>query len=358
MDVAMFSLFSAITAGGVGSPSTPDAFNNKFKYPILVRDIVIDWDWTIPTRAVAQTYGAPLGDAIRIQVKYCNQPLTSGYIPVRLLGHISDWRGSTPGFTVSTAVSGSTLHSSFRWVFRRPLWLPPDAPLTIQIQHQNDFAVNVPAAAQDVDVTVRGTLDESGVIPQFVDVPYAAMFLGAVQSTVVANTTGVAPVVTERSGQTDLFNPFDQTLMLERMKYEISVSSHGNDGATNANFAPTDEVSAQDQTSQLNNGQAYGLDRRYVVIKLSSSDGRNLIQNFTPIGGVLSTTQYRRGMANNTILEPGAFYLATIQSQMPLFTDRAAPPPIPFQMRTAVGFNAFRRLTVPEIFTPYPGFAG
>ena len=356
MDVAMFSLFSAVPPGGVGSPSTPDAFSNKFKYPILVRDIVIDWDWTIPTRSTIQTYGTPLGDAIRILVKYANQPMTAGYVPVRLLGQITDWEGSTPSFISSSAISGTTLHSTFRWVFRRPLWLPPDTPLTIQIQHQNDFAVDVPAASQDVDVTVRGTLDESGHVPDFIDVPYATAFLGRVLSTVSAGSTGVAPTVTERSAQTDLFNPFNETLMLERMKYEISVSSHGSDagGAANTNFAPTDEVSAQDQTSQLANGQAYGLDRRYVVIKLTSSDGRNLIQNFTPIGGVLSTTQYRRGMANNTILEPGAYYLATLQSQMPLFVDRGT---LPFQMRTAVGFNSFRRLTIPEIFKPYRGFA-
>jgi hypothetical protein len=229
--------------------------------------------------------------------------------------------------------------------------MAPNTTLTVQVAHQNDFTVDVPAGVQDVDVTVRGELDESGIAPDYIDLPYASFFLGRVLSTVSGGQTGVAPVVTERTAQTDLFNPFDQPLMIDRMQYEISVSSHGKDldnGAANANFAPTDEVSAQDQTSQLNAGQAYGLDRRYVQIKMTSSKGRNLIKDFIPIGDVLSSTN--RAMAADTILNPKHYYLATLQSQMPLFTDRGT---LPFQMRTGLSLVGGRRLTMREADRTY-----
>jgi hypothetical protein len=336
--------------GGVDGPDTPDAFNNKFPYPILVNDVVIDWDWNVTSRSLVKTYGAPLGDAIRISLKYKNHPLTSGLIPVRLLARITDWRSSTPPFSSATATSGNTVHSTFLWRLPRPLWMAPNTTLTVQVSHQNDFTVDIPAGPQDVDVTVRGELDESGIVPDYIDLPYASFFLGNVLSTTGAQT-GVAPVVTERTGQTDLFNPFDQPLMVDRMQYEISVSSHGKDldnGAANANFAPTDEVSAQDQTALLNSGQAYGLDRRYVQLKMTSSKGRNLIKDFIPIGNVLSSTN--RAMAANTILHPKHYYLATMQSQMPLFTDRG---PLPFQMRTGLSLVGGRRLTMREADRTY-----
>jgi hypothetical protein len=346
VNVALFSTFSAISPGGVDGPDTGDAFRNSFPYPMWVRDIVIDWDWNVTSRSQVKTYGAPLGDAIRIGIKYKNHPITNGLIPVRLLARITDWRSSTPPFTVATSTSGTTVHSTFLWRLPRPLWIPPNSGLTIQVGHVNDFTVDVAAGAQDVDVTVRGDLDEGGVEPQYIDLPYAAHFLGQVLSTVSGGSTGVAPIVTEKTGQTDLFNPFDQPLNVERMQYAISISSHGKDadnGAANANFAPTDETSAQDQTSQLASGQSYGLNRRYVLIKMTSALGRNLIKDFIPVGNVLSSTN--RAMALNTVLEPQRYYLATLQSQMPLFVDRGT---LPFQMRTGLSLVGTRRLTMHE----------
>jgi hypothetical protein len=342
MNVALFSTFSAIAPGGADGPDTPDAFTNKFAFPIWVRDIVFDWDWSVTSRTQVKTYGTPLGDVIRARLVYKNHPLTSGYIPIRLLARITDWRSSTPPFFNATATSGNTVHSTFLWRLAQPLWVPPDAAISVRIAHTNDFPVDVVGPSQDVDVTIRGELDESGMAPPMIDLPFASFWLGNVLSTVSGGSTGLSPIVTERTGQTDLYNPFDQPLMVERMQYEISISSHGKDldnGAANANFAPTDETSGQDQTSQLASGQAYGLDRRYVQIKMTSAKGRNLIKDFIPIGNVLSSTN--RAMAANSVLDPAHYYLATIQSQMPLFVDRGT---LPFQMRTGLSLVGSRRI--------------
>ena len=347
MDATIFGTIASLGPGVVKSPDAgagSGSFVNLYPYPMKVRDIILDWDWTVPSRAVQQTYGAPLGDAIRLRAVYRNHPLTNGYVPVNLLARITNWVASTPSFIQAAQV----VHSTFVWRLPTPMWLPPNVPLTISALHQNDFTVQSAAtSALSLDITVRGELDESGVPPPYIDIPYGSAFLGAVQST-AGPPTGVAPPVTERSGQGDLYNPFDQPLNVERLSYEISVSSHGKDGATNANFAPTDATSAQDQTNQLLAGQNYGLDRRYVTMKLSASIGRALIKDLIPIGSVLSAND--RSLDLKTILDPRQFYVATIVSQMPTFTDRGSQP---FQMRTGISIIGSRRLTLQEAGIPY-----
>ena len=347
MNVALFSTFTSIPPSSVRSPDSTGCFVNLYGKPIWVRDITWDWDWEVPDRDQVQTYGTTLGDVIRCGLKYQNQQMTNGRIPVCLLAKATNWRAHTPPFSVP----GEVVHSTFTWTFAQPLWLPPNVPLTIEIGHMNDFVVDSPAVDQTVDVTLRGTIDDSGLEPAVIDIPYATAFLGAVQSTVVAATTGLAPMVTEQTAQTDLFNPFSVPLNIDRMQYEISVSSHGSDelgGANNTNFAPTDATSAQDQTSLLNASQNYALDRRYVQMKLTSSHGRNLVKDFLPIGAIIPSTT--RSWETRSVLDPAAYYVATLHEEMPLFTDRGA---LPFQMRVGLSLVGSRRLKAEEAFDTY-----
>jgi hypothetical protein len=347
MNVALFSTFTDIPPSSTRSPDLTGCFVNLYGKPIWVKDITWDWDWTVPERDTVQTYGTTLGDVIRCGMKYQNHQITNGRIPVCLLAKARNWRTHTEPFQAS----GAVVHSTFTWTFASPLWLPPNIPLTIEIGHMNDFVVQSPAANQTVDVTIRGTIDDSGIEPEYIDIPYATSFLGAVQSNVVGGTTGLEPIVTEQTAQTDLFNPFSVPLNIDRMQYEISISSHGTDvagGAANANFAPTDATSAQDQTSLLAASQNYGLDRRYVQMKLTSSRGRNLVKDFLPLGCVIPSTT--RSWEAKSVLAPAAYYVAFLQEQMPLFTDRGA---LPFQMRVGLSLVGSRRLTIEEAFSTY-----
>lgn len=345
MNVSLFSTFSSIPAGGAAGPdNASDAFVNFYGKPVWIQDIVFDWDFTIPSRASASTFGAPLGDAIRAQIKVGNHPLTAGFVPVCLLGRINNPRASTPALRTAA----QSVHSTFTWRLPEPLWLPPNVPLTIIMQHQNDFDVDSAAASQTIDVTARGVLDEQNTIPETVDVPYAAPYLTPVQSTVTGGTTGVAPPVISQSGQTDLFNPFTVPLNVERLSFEISVSSTGLDGAQRANFAPTDAISAQDQTGALVIGQNYGLDRRYVTMKMTSGKGRSIVNNYVPIGVVIPSTS--RSWDMRTVLSPADYMVAFISQQLPLFTD---PGTLPFQMRTGLAMVGSRRLTLREFAATY-----
>ena len=175
MNVSLFSPFSGISPGGVKTPDTSGCFVNFYDYPIWIENMVFDWDWVVPSRT-AQTYGTPLGDAIRVSIRYRNNPMTSGFVPVNLLAKTENWRASTPPFLAE----GESVHSTYTWRFDCPLWLPPNVPISIEVFHQNDFVVDVPAEAQDVNITARGYLDESNEVPEYIDIPYATAFLGAV----------------------------------------------------------------------------------------------------------------------------------------------------------------------------------
>jgi hypothetical protein len=213
VNVSLFSSFSGISPGGVKTPDTSGCFVNFYDHPIWIEDMVFDWDFTIPTRT-AQTYGTPLGDAIRASIRYRNNPMTNGFVPVNLLARTENWPESTP----QMLARGESIHSTYIWRFPCPLWLPPNVPLSIELFHQNDFTVNVQADAQRVDVSARGYLDESGDVPEYIDIPYATAFLGAVQSNVVAGTTGLEPPILEQTAQTDLFNPFTEPLNIARLQ--------------------------------------------------------------------------------------------------------------------------------------------
>jgi hypothetical protein len=341
MNVTLFSTFSSIPAGGLAGPDSSGCLVNFYPSPIWIDDIVFDWDWTIPSRGVAQTYGAPLGDAIRANIRWQNHPLTSGFMPVNLLGPARNARAATPALRTAA----QEVHTSLVWRLPEPLWLPPNVPLTIQLRHQNDFTVASAAASQTVDVTVRGVLADDHDIPDDVDLPYAAPYLTPVETDTSGGTTGVAPPVIAQSGQTDLFTPFEQTLNLERLTYYVGVSSTGLDGATRANFAPTDATSGQDQTGALMSGQNYGLAQRYVTLKMVSGKGRALVRDYTPIATVFGP---ERSWSTRALLSPGDYYTAFISQQMPLFTETLA-----FQMRTGIGMIGTRRISLRDAIKTY-----
>jgi hypothetical protein len=343
MNVTLFSTFDSIPAGGLAGPASSGCLVNFYNRPIWIDDIVFDWDWTVPSRGVSQTYGAPLGDTIRASIRWQNHPLTAGFMPVNLLGSARNARAATPAIRAATNV----VHTSLVWRLPEPLWLPPNVPLTFQIQHVNDFTVASAAASQTIDVTIRGVLADSDDIPDEVDIPYAASFLTPVETDTSGGTTGVAPPVIAQSGQTDLFNPFEVPLNIERLTYYVGVSSTGLDGATRANFAPTDATSGQDQTGSLTVGQNYGLAQRYVTMKMVSGRGRALIRNYTPIGTVFGP---ERSWVTKTLLTPADYYTAFISQQMPLFTD---PGTLAFQMRTALGMIGTRRITLRDAIKTY-----
>lgn len=342
MDALLSSSFDSIPVNGIKGPASSGCLNNFYNRPLWIRDITFSFDWTIPSRGVAQAYGTPLGDAIRASVKIGNHPMTAGFIPVCLLGPVGNARSQTPALRTAAQVT----HSTFTWRLPEPLWLPPNMPISMQIQHVNDFTVASAAGDQTVQVAIRGIFDEKDTIPETVDVPYATSFLTPVETDTSGATTGVAPPVVAQSAQTDLFNPFTVPLNVERLSFEISVASTGLDGATRANFAPTDAVSAQDQTGGLTSGQNYGLDRRYVTLKMVSGKGRGIINNYVPIGVAIPSVT--RTWMMNAVLDPADYYVAFISQQMPLFTQTLA-----FQMRTGLAMVGSRRLTLSEFAATY-----
>ena len=346
MNVSISSRFTNIPFGGVASPDESIGFTNIFPSPILVNSIVFTWFWTVPSRTSVNTYGTPMSDVLRVRMDYGNQPLTNGFVPIDLLGRSVNWRTTAP----SIIIAGQVTETCKEWRFPHPLWLPPNQQIRMQVQHQNDFAIGVKEVAQTVSVTMRGYLDESDIIPQWIDIPYATAYLGTIWGAAGAST-GVEPMVTEQNKPTDLFNPFAVPLCIDHFKYLIGVSSNGLNQPTStvANFAPTCAVDAQDQTSLNLIGQNYGLDRRYVRIKMTSSTGRSLIKDFAPIGSIISSA-WRR-LDTKAILDPAQYYVAILQSQMPLFVARNTG--LAFQMRTDLGMLATRRLTPAEALVTY-----
>ena len=83
-------------------------------------------------------------------------------------------------------------------------------------------------------------------------------------------------------------------------------------------------------------------------MKLTSSHGRNLVKDFLPIGAIIPSTT--RSWETRSVLDPAAYYVATLHEEMPLFTDRGD---LPFQVRVGLSLVGSRRLKAEEAFDTY-----
>jgi hypothetical protein len=239
-------------------------------------------------------------------MKYMNQPITNGRIPVCLLAPSYNWRANTPPFTAS----GQVVHSTFTWHLANPLWLPPNVPISIEIGHQNDFAVASPADSQTVDVTVRGVADDSGVEPEYIDIPYASAFLGAVQSTVTAGRPA-SPTMPELTAQTDLFNPFTVPLSVDRFQYEISLVAQNGRGGRRGERELRPPMPLRRKIRRRSSPRRELRSRRRYVQRSSLVAQAELIRDFLAIGAVIPRPRGRG--ETKTVLDPGHYYIASLR---------------------------------------------
>ena len=248
---------------------TPDLANQS-KTPMWVDEIRIHSE--TPT-----IEGQPLLTLFQLRFRFAlgRHPLTSDFIPAPLLGKVlneTQDRQAGPLDTDTGYVS---------WRLPRPLYVPPGGFLVPTCFNSLDPYVNRTA---NVRVSYVGRSIESAMIePKRIDIPWVAMFLGETR------VGGPDAIFVEESRESDLYNPFDVPLRVQRFIGRIPW------------------IADLNQMSERVPIMTSGL---HSLVRMTTSEGHHAIKEPTPFGHVFNVTD--RSWNAASILKPKGFYLATI----------------------------------------------
>jgi hypothetical protein len=173
------------------------------------------------------------------------------------------------------------------------MYLPENANVNVQIQHKNDFYSANPLK-MDVDVAMVGrpTLDR----PKYVDVPYAAHF----QGTLVSSATAVE----DQSKESDLRNPFRETLRITRFAMT-------NWAAMTAGSTESDPLTGPYTIREARTIDAVGMCGAN-TIQIYDQDGDHTVREVTPTGGIMAIGD--RTWKVDAKLPPNAHFIANLST--------------------------------------------
>jgi hypothetical protein len=210
-----------VTATGTVTPRSTNGVNtvalvNTGKDPMEIRRI----KFTMIPEADQYT-----GSGIACKLDLGQIPLTNGYVPIHCFGKRE--AGGEDFLTSST-----TRAHQFVWNLSRPLFIPPGGVLTPSFEHRSQNTSNVP-----MRVSYAGNLCARGYKPKKLALPYVCAYTSKVFSTLLIDT--------DSSSETDLMNPFAETLKIERFAGHVNVwtpSSTSNSETGSAGFFASDDL--------------------------------------------------------------------------------------------------------------------
>ena len=186
---------------GDAAPSDETRIKNPTSSPIWVHGI------RFGLVAASGSVLSGLGGAIGVKMNLGQTPLMQSYVPLWLL------RTQTTDAELIT--QNSKFIYRYTWMFRKPLLMLPGQYLSPLFNYPGMLSGTDPATVA-VQMTMLADIAES--VPQTVSVPWACSF--AAQKTVA----GTAALALPESRRTDLFNPHDFPLHIDRLTGRIMIN--------------------------------------------------------------------------------------------------------------------------------------
>ncbi len=344
---------------GIKLPDDTNAFFNRRSYPILIEEVSFAWPSQVSQFPMnGSAVPTSLGDVLRAKITYQGVPITSGFVPINLLTRIKNWDVNVPSLGLP-----ETSPINRTWTFPAPLYVPANGKVEIQHQQQNDFFTSAaaPILTPPDRVTLRGRRGLGP--PSTIDIPYPASWHWQVwgSDVIVAGVhqVGLSAPITEESGPTDLVNPFNYPLAVERFIFEVSRTGYADDATGNlahiTALSPVDGLQpgglvTGGAIASLAGGSSVGapFEERFVSIKLSDFSGPPIVRDYLPLAAILS--QNTRSWPCRSVLGTNEYYKVSLYDNPGLF---AANPlgdaaTIPFQARTGISIIGSRRVPKPE----------
>lgn len=165
----------------------PVGLENPFRTPMLVDEI----------RFYAEAGSGALQLIPRVEIKLGREPITHGYMPIRLLAKVMN----------GSMASGNTFLAFSVWKLDKPLYVPPNQRLSIRVASvvtSSDASATVLVSCQ----LAGRSLSSKEPIPKSIWLPYGAFWT----TPVVSN----GAIFENQSAESDLVNPFDMPIQVQR----------------------------------------------------------------------------------------------------------------------------------------------
>lgn len=258
---------------------------------------------------------APSGAMIACRLDLGEFGLTNGFVPVFAFGRAENALGEQV-----TAAPGSAISYAYaQYVARlsRPIYLPVGAAIRPQLMHKGQ--ATTPA---DVNVSVFGRmLSPRSPLPTVLKLPYWTSY--------VSKSFALGTPDQETSSESDLYNPFDTDLELERFVGRVNFTS-------DAGFAYGSlmtEMESSPYALQTGGLLSYlGDSIGQLLLTMTDSDGFPVVKRPAPFRLVFD--HLTRSWPLSHTLPPRGYYHVELYNQAPLYG--AAPYPVNMQATIAM----------------------
>lgn len=248
-----------------------DHFQNPFRTPMLIDEIRMSFDESIEDPTAVDPF------SIQLKLALGRDPLTNDFIPMPMLGKLLN-----PGRQTNDPLI-------YTWKFPRPLYVP-GTELLIPTMFNSPMPGTAGRAAP-VRLTYAGrSLDPNYQQPKTIALPFAAIWKGLAQGIDLGNVP-----TSDDSTESDLVNPFDRPLYVQRMIGRIR--------ATNSDGVGT-AAGTGDALDDLNDSS---LAQNSTLIQMTDSLGRQAVRDPTPFSNVFNAID--RAWTINTMLPPKGFFI-------------------------------------------------
>lgn len=273
----ILSTTAAVPSGGTLGVVDPAALRNPFKGPMWLDEI-----------RIAMNTGAAMGMGIcraRFEISPKHR-LTNGFVPIWNLGKRMC---ADEDFNITNVTFATQKFMS--WRFPRPLYLPEDVTVSPELYNSGQYSQQT--ATFRITYVGRSIQDEP--VPKVAHVPWAAGWVG------VSNVGGTD--ASDLSNESNLVNPHDQPLYLQRLIGRILDGSSNNECMSIGSFTTAAAVF------------------QYITASIVGSNGETLVRDQTPFATLFHHPD--RCWDTHTVLHPHGFYIAYLSellSNVPVAT--------------------------------------
>lgn len=287
---------SSNTATGVNSAS----LKNPIGGPMEILEIRF--------RAVAGSTSRVIGGYVGCKLELGKIPLTNGFVPIWLFDRAE---------ALNTENQEDSPVAEFVWRLPRPLYVPDGAVLVPTIQHRGLFK-----EAIDVRVSYSARTVSPKTPPKKVFLPYAASYVSK------AFNAGSITEDFDNSTETDLVNPFETDIELQRFTNRVSLF-----------FTQNPSISTElSSITELLEARMVGM------------DGRPIISHFTNIRQAFGNITRSWDMPNGSMFPSNSFYSVFLRKLA------AAAESDTFIMQAFIGLTGHRSLdfskNLTQLFEP------
>src|SRR5574342_27232 len=221
-----------------------------------------------------------LGSLIGCKLNLGKLPLTNGFVPTALFGRAENSNLEVQG---AAGTTNPTIVNTYTWRLAKPFYVPSDSLLVPEFVHRGLIQ-----NAIDVRVSYSGRTLLTNEKPKKVYVPLATSWL--------SRTFDLALAGTDQSTETDLVNPWEEVLHLQRISGRVP------------------QLQLADQIILESPHIGY---YQAVNVRMVDSFGRRIIQPFMPFADAFPLAN-KSWEADGAVMDPKSYMIAYIRKDTPI----------------------------------------